>query len=102
MTHMPPSLSAGYEYDVVPAPTRIDRIPGLKTDGDRIACMIAQTFNAMADEGWEYVRADVIQIDNVTGISGNIPKPHTLLVFRRPLSPQARQPAPLVLQNRVG
>jgi len=74
-----------YEYDVVPAPKKPMRVPGLTREDDRVAYELSTLFNDMAVEGWEYVRADTINIDDVTGIAGNVPKAHTLLVFRRPM-----------------
>ncbi|MCK0167302.1 DUF4177 domain-containing protein [Jannaschia sp. S6380] len=103
MRHDPTQSSVIYEYEVIPAPTKPERQPGLKTDGERIAFMLSEIFNELAEEGWEYVRADTINIDNVTGIAGNAPKGHTLLVFRRPLTlPAPRQSSDaLVPDNRV-
>lgn len=104
MSHMSSFAPGLFEYEVVPAPTKPKRVPGLSKDNERVAHELAEIFNEMAEDGWEYIRADTINIDNVTGISGNIPVAHTLLVFRRPLAlpaPGTRTMAPLVLDNRV-
>ncbi|SDZ09487.1 hypothetical protein SAMN05444004_10613 [Jannaschia faecimaris] len=85
MKHAPQFTEVIYEYEVIPAPTKAKRVAGLIKENERVAHEISELFNDMAIDGWEYVRADTISIDDVTGISGNIPKAHTLLVFRRPL-----------------
>lgn len=103
MSQMPKITDVLYEYDVVPAPKKPMRVPGLTREDDRVAYELSSLFNEMAVDGWEYVRADVINIDDVTGIAGNVPKSHTLLVFRRPMilpSAPARSDA-LVLSKRV-
>lgn len=74
-----------YEYEVVPAPTKPERRPGLKTDGERMAFAMAELINQMAEFEWEYIRCDTLHVDNITSITGTEAKSHTLLVFRRPL-----------------
>lgn len=100
MSHMPQITDVMYEYDVVPAPKKPMRVQGISREDERVAYELSALFNDMAIEGWEYVRADAIHIDDVTGISGNVPKTHTLLVFRRPLMLPAAGDA-LRLTNRV-
>lgn len=92
MSHMPHIADVLYEYDVVPAPKKPMRIAGVTREDERVAYDLAALFDDMAVDGWEYVRADVIHIDDVTGISGNVPKTHTLLVFRRPMMLPAVDP----------
>ncbi|CTQ51355.1 hypothetical protein JDO7802_03394 [Jannaschia donghaensis] len=100
---MPQISDVIYEYDVIPAPKKPQRIAGLTREDDRVAHELSELFNDMAVEGWEYVRADTINIDDVTGIAGNVPKAHTLLVFRRPLILPAvpTQRDALVLADRI-
>ncbi|WP_179381174.1 DUF4177 domain-containing protein [Jannaschia marina] len=101
MSQMPQITDVLYEYDVVPAPTKPMRVPGITKENERVAYELGELFNDMAVEGWEYVRADRIPIDNVTGISGNLPTTHTMLVFRRPLALPPAQGQPLVLDKRI-
>lgn len=105
MSHMPQITEVLYEYDVVPAPKKAMRVPGLIREDDRVAHELMELFNDMALDGWEYVRADAIPIDNVTGIAGNLPATHTMLVFRRALAlpaPKAQaRPDALQRNDRV-
>ena len=101
MRHETFSGDLTYEYEILPAPSKIERHAGLKTDDERLAVSFAMTINMMAEEGWEYVRADRIDIDNTTGISGPQTKTHMLLVFRRPISVPSGGEEPLILSDRV-
>ncbi len=83
-----------YEYKVMPAPTRAEKVRGLKTGADRFAHTLAGLMNAQAREGWEYVRADTLPTEERTGLTGRATVYHTVLVFRRPAGaadPAARQ-----------
>ncbi|MBN8194777.1 hypothetical protein JI667_22010, partial [Bacillus sp. NTK074B] len=45
-----------FEYKVVPAPVRAVRVKGLKTTAERFAHTVAESINAEAAGGWQFVR----------------------------------------------
>lgn len=47
-----------YEYKVIPAPERADRIKGLKRPEDRFAHKVEEVLNDMAAAGWSFLRAE--------------------------------------------
>ncbi|MBM3604838.1 MAG: DUF4177 domain-containing protein [Alphaproteobacteria bacterium] len=73
-----------YEYSVIPAPNRSEKIRDAKTSSDRYAVTITAELNRMAGEGWEYLRADVLPSEERSGLTGRTITYHNLLVFRRP------------------
>jgi len=73
-----------FEYKVVPAPTRGEKARGLKTGAEKFAYALTQAINAMADEGWEYCRAETLPSEERTGLTSKTTVYHNLLVFRRP------------------
>lgn len=72
-----------YEFQVVPAPRKGERAPGLRTDADRMAGTLTGLLNEMALDGWDYVRADTLPNDMSGDLSGTAPPTMTLLVFKR-------------------
>ncbi|MFN3936128.1 MAG: DUF4177 domain-containing protein [Gemmobacter sp.] len=84
---------ATYEYRVVPAPRRAGKVKGAKTVPDRFAGTLARVMNDLGAEGWEYLRADTLPIEERVGLTGRTTSFHTLLVFRRALSAPAAEPA---------
>ncbi len=90
-----------YEFQVVPAPRKGERVEGLRTDAARMANTLTELLNDMALDGWDYVRADTLPNDMSGDLSGTAPPTMTLLVFRRVLTvletdlplPAPRRPA---------
>ncbi|MCY1128553.1 DUF4177 domain-containing protein [Frigidibacter sp. RF13] len=80
-----------YEYKVVPAPAEGERARGAKTTEARMAVALASTINAEAREGWEYVRSDMLQTTERTGLSKRRQVYVSLLVFRRPVEAAATE-----------
>lgn len=72
-----------YEYKVVPAPGRGEKVRGAKTGAERFAATVQTLMNSMGAEGWEYVRADTLPAEERTGFTGRTTVYHNLLVFRR-------------------
>ncbi|MEL7183395.1 MAG: hypothetical protein AAFY65_12880 [Pseudomonadota bacterium] len=103
MKHLRSAQPLTYEYEVIPAPHKPERRPGLKTDAERMAFAMALIINQMADDDWEYIRCDTLPVDNTTSITGTESKSQTLLVFRRPfvLAQPPKRDAPLVLNDRL-
>jgi hypothetical protein len=76
-------LSLNYEYRVIPAPRRAPRARGLSCE-DRFAQSLANVMNDMGSEGWEYVRADTLPLDERAGLTGGTKTSYlNMLVFRR-------------------
>ena len=75
-----------YEYKVVPTPTKGVKAKGVKTPEARFALGVEQAINALAAEGWEYQRADVLPSEERVGLTGSETHWRTLLVFRRAMA----------------
>jgi Domain of unknown function (DUF4177) len=72
-----------YEYKVIPAPARGEKLRGAKTAEDRLAATLAELMNALGREGWEYVRADTLPCEERVGLTGRKTTFVNMLVFRR-------------------
>ncbi|HSF63753.1 MAG TPA: DUF4177 domain-containing protein [Paracoccaceae bacterium] len=83
-----------YEYKVVPAPRRGEKVKGAKTVEDRFAVALAHVMNDLGAEGWEYLRADTLPCEERVGLTGKATHFHHMLVFRRVLPAGATAPAP--------
>ena len=75
-----------YEFKVVPAPRRGEKARGVKSTEDRFALALTQVMNALGAEGWDYVRADTLPVDERAGLTGTKTSYHNMLVFRRVLA----------------
>ena len=76
-------LSLNYEYRVIPAPRRAGRARGLSSE-DRFAQSLAGVMNDMGRDGWEYIRADTLPLDERAGLTGGTKTSYlNMLVFRR-------------------
>lgn len=78
-----------YEFKVIPAPRRGDKARGVKTTEDRFALTLSALMNEMGAEGWDYVRADTLPVDERSGLTGTKTSYHNMLVFRRILEADA-------------
>ena len=88
-----------FEYKVVPAPRRGEKLRGVKTTEDRFALALTNLMNALGAEGWDYVRADALPCDERAGLTGGIKTSfQNMLVFRRALEvgATAETPAPIL------
>ncbi len=72
-----------FEYKVVPAPRRGEKARGAKTTAERFAHALSQLMNTMAQQGWEYVRADTLPCEERVGLTGKATAFQNMLVFRR-------------------
>lgn len=75
-----------FEYKVVPAPHKGIKAKGVKTPEARFANSIETTLNAMAAEGWEYQRAELLPSDERSGLTGSTTHWRNVLVFRRAIA----------------
>jgi hypothetical protein len=87
---------SGHEYRVVPAPRRGVKAKGAKTAEERFALAVAEVMNAMAAEGWDYVRSDILPCEERQGLTGRTVVHHALMVFRRSLPGAAGERVPTV------
>ncbi len=73
-----------YEYKVVSAPRRPKRVKGARTVVDRFARTLTDLINSEAAEGWEYLRAESLPVEEKKGmLSSASENYHSVLVFRR-------------------
>lgn len=72
-----------YEFKVIPAPRRGEKARGLKTTEERFALALTTVMNDMGREGWDYVRADTLPVDERAGFTGTKTSFQNMLVFRR-------------------
>lgn len=79
-------MAQSYEYRVVPAPKRGKRGRGIKGPEARFAHALEDVMNAMAAEGWDYVRTDTLPAEERTGLTSKVTVFQNVLVFRRSLS----------------
>ena len=72
-----------YEYRVIPAPVKGTKAKGAKTAPDRFALTLQEAMNAMANDGWEFLRAETLPSEERAGLTGTKTVYHNMLVFRR-------------------
>ncbi|WP_134682000.1 DUF4177 domain-containing protein [Paracoccus ravus] len=93
-----------YEYTVIPAPSRGEKSKGAKTGIERFSATLAAALNEMAQDGWEYVRAETLPCEERAGLTGRTTIYHNILVFRRavddgeeilPIPVAAQEPEPV-------
>lgn len=75
---------SNYEFKVIPAPRKAEKIKGVRNGDDRFAHTITNTINTLAEDGWEYLRAESLPVDEKASMIGkSVEKYLSLLVFRR-------------------
>lgn len=78
-----------YIYKAIPAQRKGEKARGTKTSEARAALTLETQLNAMAEDGWEYVRADLIPMEERAGLTSKSVNYHTVLIFRRERGAQA-------------
>ena len=86
-----------YEFKVIPAPRRGEKLRGVKTSEDRFALTLSNVMNELGRDGWDYVRADTLPVDERVGFTGTKTSFQSILVFRRILDVDAALPAPKLI-----
>ena len=82
-----------FEYKVVPAPMRGTKAKGVKTTKDRFALSLETVMNEMGQDGWEYLRAETLPVEERSGLTGRTTTFQHMLVFRRAIeSAEDEQP----------
>lgn len=76
-----------YEYTVLPAPNRGEKVRGARSGAERFAHALTMEMNRMAQAGWEYVRAETLPCEERSGLTSRTTVYHNVLVFRRSLAP---------------
>lgn len=83
-----------YEYQVIPAPDRGKRGKGAKGFAGRFANALSIALNEMAEDGWEYVRAESLPSTDRAGITRKkVESFQNVLVFRRPIAVETEEAA---------
>ncbi|MCB2128044.1 MAG: DUF4177 domain-containing protein [Rhodobacteraceae bacterium] len=72
-----------FEYKVVPAPERADKVKGAKTPEERFAQTVAEILNSLGKDGWEYQRTDTLPSSERSGLTRRATVYRSLLIFRR-------------------
>lgn len=72
-----------YEYKVIPAPERGEKLRNVKAPEARFALTIEGTLNGLAADGWEFLRAETLPSSERSGFTGSSVHMRSLLVFRR-------------------
>ncbi|WP_417269552.1 DUF4177 domain-containing protein [Celeribacter sp.] len=74
---------AKFEYKSVPAPKKGEKAKGVKGSDGRMAQAMTSLLNEMGADGWEYLRADTLPLEERTGLTSKAVHYYTVLVFRR-------------------
>lgn len=77
---------SGWEYKVIPAPTKGVKSKGVKGPEARFAYALEAMMNDMGREGWEFQRAETLPSIERSGLTGSTTEWRNLLVFRRAVS----------------
>lgn len=72
-----------YEYKVIPAPHRGEKVKGVRTPEARFAHAVQTVMNEIAADGWEYLRSEMLPSTERSGLTGSKTAWRNLLVFRR-------------------
>lgn len=95
-----------HEYKVTPAPARPAKVRGARTPEARFAATLEAALNAAAADGWEFLRAETLPVEERTGLTGTKATFRSVLVYRRAVDdgPQdmGEIEAPRLLEDRGG
>jgi hypothetical protein len=90
-----------YEFKVMPAPRRGEKARGVKTTEERYALALTTLMNDLGREGWDYVRADMLPVDERAGFTGTKTTYQHMLVFRRVIEARAKAAEPIAKSSLV-
>ncbi len=74
---------SGWEYKVVPAPTKGVKGKGIKGAEARFAHALETLMNTMGQDGWEFQRAETLPSIERSGLTGSTTEWRNVMVFRR-------------------
>lgn len=84
-----------FEYKVIGAPEKPRRKRGARTPSDRVAAAFSDVLGAEAVDGWEYLRTDLVPVEEGGFFSRRREVHRAVMVFRRALSREPRaEPVP--------
>ena len=89
-----------YEYKVVPSPRKGEKSRAARTTPERFALALTTLMNRLAEDGWDYLRADTLPCDERVGFTGSKTTFQSLLVFRRVLVEGQEKDAPSPAPDR--
>ena len=73
-----------FEYKCVGGPERPKRLRGTWSRSDRVALAMQDIINAEAVDGWEYLRTDLVPVEEKASFLGRTQEVHrAVLIFRR-------------------
>lgn len=75
-----------YEYKVVPAPVRGEKLRGVRTTEDRFANTLGAVLNAQSRDGWDYMHTETMPSEERAGLTRTRTVYLNLLVFRRQIA----------------
>lgn len=91
-----------YEYKCVAAPEKVKRRRGAKSRTDRVALAMQDVLMEEARNGWEYMRTDLVPIEERSGLFGRAQEVHrAVMVFRRGTQPVGRGAEPGAGRGRL-
>ena len=80
-----------YEYKCVGAPERPKKQRRVRGRSDRVALAMQEVIAAEAVDGWEYMRTDLVPVEEKNSLFSRAHEVHrAVLVFRRELEPEPR------------
>ena len=78
------STLSTFEYKTICAPRKALKFKGVKGTEERYARTLTDVINTQAADGWEYLRAESLPVDEKIGLIGKTAERYfSLLVFRR-------------------
>ncbi len=80
-----------FEYKLVPAPGKANKVKGLKGPA-RFAATLEQVMNEMGAEGWQYLRAETLPQEERSGLTSKQTTYRNLLVFQREVAEPIEDP----------
>jgi len=90
-----------FEYKVIPAPRRGRRGKGIKGAPGRFAYAIEVAINEMAEDGWDFVRAETLGADEREGMMRRLTETfHAVLVFRREKAAAPTPTSPILTEAK--
>ncbi len=73
-----------FEYKCVGAPERPKRLRGIRSRSERVALAMQEIISAEAVDGWEYLRTDLVPVEEKAGFFSRTHEVHrAVLIFRR-------------------
>jgi hypothetical protein len=73
-----------FEYKCVGAPERVKRQRGVRSRSERVALAMQEIISAEAVDGWEYLRTDLVPVEEKAGFFGRMHEvQRAVLIFRR-------------------